>query len=271
MNNPTIIGTIAGDIIGSVYEFCPARQHDFRLFHDHSTYTDDSIMTIAVAEWLLNDHSHSSETLIWIMQKWGQRYPDPYGAYGSMFSHWLQEESPRPYNSWGNGSAMRVSAVGFACDDLEEVIKIAEITASVSHNHPEGIKGAQATAAAIFLARSGQTKAQIRYYIEKTFGYDLSRTCADLMTAGYHFEASCQKTVPESIITFLDSSDYEDAIRRAVYLGGDADTMGAITGGIAAAYYKVIPDDIAYTALKRLSEDLRSVVDRFNATFAKAG
>ncbi len=262
--NDTILGAIVGDTVGSVYEFNPTKNYGFRLFHDDSIYTDDSIMTIAVAQWLLDDPNQTPQRLVEIMQDWGRRYPDPYGAYGGMFSQWLETDNPQPYNSWGNGSAMRVSPVGFFFDTLEETLRVAEISASVSHNHPEGIKGAQATAAAIFLARQGKSKEEIRDYITTAFGYDLSRSYEKIKD-GYHFESSCQETVPQSLIAFLESKDFEDAIRLTVALGGDADTMGAITGPIAAAYYKGIPENMRSETLRRLPADILEILNRFTA------
>ena len=225
-------GAIAGDIIGSVYEFDNIKTTDFPLFTDESDYTDDTIMTVAVADWLLNGGD-----LVKVMQQYSAEYPCPMGGYGGRFSYWLMEENPLPYNSWGNGSAMRVSAVGWKFDSLEKTLEVAKETAIVSHNHPEGIKGAQATAAAIYLARSGKSKQEIKQYIETVFSYDLDRTCDDIRP-DYSFDVSCQGTVPEAIIAFLDSSDFEHAIRLAVSLGGDSDTLACITGGIAEANLK---------------------------------
>ena len=210
-----LCGAIAGDIIGSRYEFFPHKDTNFPLFHnEYSDYTDDTVLTIANADWLI-----SSNCLLGIMQDYGKRYPT--AGYGGMFKRWLREEAPKPYNSWGNGSAMRVSPVGWAFDTLEETLEAAKQSAEITHNHPEGIKGAQATAACIFLARTGNSKEEIKEYIEKTFGYNLSRTCDEIRPT-YQFDGSCQGTVPESIIAFLDSTDFESAIRLTVSLGGDA-------------------------------------------------
>lgn len=266
MKRPCIWGAIAGDIIGSTYEFHPTHDYDFQLLPAHSTFTDDSVMTIAVADWLLNFPDLNKGALVAIMQKWGHRYP--YIGYGGMFAKWLRNENPLPYNSWGNGSAMRVSPVGFAFESLKDTLLAAEISASVTHNHPEGIKGAQATAAAIFLARTGKSKAEIRDYIESTFGYDMHRTWEQLLAAHYKFDCSCRGSVPESLITFLDSSGFEDAIRSAISLGGDADTMAAIAGSVAGAYYDDIPDQIAHAVATLLPEDLSEVVDRFCKRFS---
>ncbi len=266
MKNPTILGAICGDTIGSVYEFDPTKNYQFELLRSDMSYTDDSIITVAVADWIIHDQSLSHALLVKAMRWYGQKEPCPMGSYGGGFMNWLFSEDPKPYGSWGNGSAMRVSAVGFAFDTLEETLRVAKISAEVTHNHPEGIKGAQATAAAIFMARNMATKVEIRDYIEQTFGYDLHRSYVDVKKS-YHFEGSCQKTVPEAIIAFLESKDYVDAIRLAVALGGDADTIGAITGAIAAAYYREIPDEIVEFTLKRMPEHLRIVVDAFNLKY----
>ncbi|MCQ2237347.1 MAG: ADP-ribosylglycohydrolase family protein [Bacteroidales bacterium] len=259
---PSLMGAIIGDMVGSIYEFNPIKTKDFPLMSQGMDYTDDTIMTIAVADWLMHDEAHSKETLVDTMRKWGQKYPNPMGAYGGSFSSWLTSKDPQPYNSWGNGSAMRVSAVGYWSESLEECLELAKTTAEVTHNHPEGIKGAQATAAAIFLARNGHTLKDIKEYIESTFGYDLSRTCDEIRKT-YHFDPSCQGTVPESIIAVLESTDYEDAIRTVVSLGGDADTMGAITGAIAYAQYKGISRELDQFAKDKLPEDILDIVFEF--------
>lgn len=254
-----IIGAIAGDIIGSYYEFYPMKSTIFPLFNGSSShFTDDTIMTVANADWLL-----TGDSLLGIMQDYGNRY---HSSYGSLFYQWLREDNPQPYNSWGNGSAMRVSPVGWAFDTLEETLDAAKRSAEVTHNHPEGIKGAQATAACIYLARTGKSKQKIKEYIETTFGYNLSRTCDEIRPT-YYFNESCQSTVPESIIAFLESTDYENAIRLTISLGGDADTMGAITGGIAEAYYREIPLFIREEVLKRLPNEFIDIMQRFYETF----
>ena len=263
IKHPYLLGTIAGDTIGSIYEFNPTKDYDLFLINNNMEYTDDSILSIAVAEWLMDDSSHSKEKLIERLQYWARKYRDPMGSYGNMFYQWIFSENPEPYNSWGNGSAMRVSAVGFAFDTMEETRKVARISAEITHNHPEGIKGAEATAAAIFMARKGNTKEEIRKYITTEFGYPLDFTYHDIH-ASYGFEASCQQTVPQSIVAFLDSKDYEDAIRMTISLGGDADTMGAITGAIAFAYYKEMPTEMGKFVLSKLPDDLKAVVERFD-------
>ena len=254
MEENLILGAIAGDIIGSAYEFYSTKDYNFLLLSDSSTYTDDTVMTVANADWLL-----TRDALKGIMLDYGNRYT---AGYGGWFYGWLLNENPQPYNSWGNGSAMRVSPVGWAFGTLEETLEAAKQSAEVTHNHPEGIKGAQATAACIYWARKGKTKQQIKEYVEALFGYDLSRTCDEIRPT-YEFEPSCQKTVPESIIAFLESTDFESAIRLAVSLGGDADTMGSITGGIAEAFYGGVPEHIRKEVLKRLPDEFIEVMEKF--------
>ena len=260
MEKKLILGAIAGDIIGSTYEFNSTKNYDFQLLSDSSVYTDDTVMTIANADWLV-----TCDSLKGIMLDFGNRYT---AGYGGWFMGWLWSENPQPYNSWGNGSAMRVSPVGWAFDTLEETLVAARQSAEVTHNHPEGIKGAQATAACIYWARKGKTKEQIREYVEALFGYNLNRTCDEIRPI-YEFEPSCQKTVPESIIAFLESTDFESAIRLAVSLGGDADTMGAITGGIAEAFYGGVPEHISKEVLKRLPDEFIEVMQRFYLKFVE--
>ena len=258
-----MLGAIVGDTVGSIYEFENTKDYNFQLFNRCSGYTDDSIMSMAVAYWLLKDPEHRYETLEEAMVTFAKNCPCPNGGYGEMFYVWLfmpwnldamcpmsyddadepLYESPAgrvPYNSWGNGAAMRVSAVGWFFDTLEETERVARISAEITHNHPEGIKGAQATAAAIWMARNGKSKADIKAYIESKYGYDLNRTW-EYLNKTYDWDSSCQGTVPEAIIAFLESDSFEDAIRKAVSMGGDSDTLACITGGIAEAYYKEIP------------------------------
>ena len=256
-----LLGAIAGDVIGSVYEFRPFKGTDFNLFWDSSEYTDDTVMTVANADWLL-----TGDSLLGIMQDYGNRYPT--AGYGGMFYNWLKSRDPKPYNSWGNGSAMRVSPVGWAFDTLEETLEAAKQSAEVTHNHPEGIKGAQATAACIWMARTGKSKQEIKEYVENTFGYELSRTCDEIRPA-YKFDVTCQGSVPESIIAFLESTDYESAIRLTVSLGGDADTMGAITGGIAEAFYGEVPEHIRKEVVKRLPTEFIEIMQRFYQKFVE--
>ena len=260
-----MIGALLGDMIGAPYEFDRgAKTMDFPLFSKHSEFTDDSVMTIAVAEALLDTLGQPAEditaALVASMQKWGKKYPN--AGYGGMFIRWLYEKNPKPYGSFGNGSAMRVSPAGWLFDDIETTRHMAALTASVSHDHPEGIKGAEAIASAIFLARSGNSKDDIKDYIVNEFGYDLSRTC-DEIRPGYHHVETCQETVPEAITAFLEGQDFEDVIRTAVSLGGDCDTLTCIVGSMAEAFYGV-PDEIAAQCRKRLPEDINAVLDRFN-------
>jgi ADP-ribosyl-[dinitrogen reductase] hydrolase len=262
MKKVSIIGAIAGDVIGSIYEFNPTKNYNFRLLDERMEITDDSIMTIAVADWVLHDSLLSSDGLVNKMRTEGQKRLWPMGGYGGNFLLWLACKNPQPYNSWGNGSAMRVSACGFTFDTIEKTLEAAKKSAEVTHNHPEGIKGAQATAAAIFMARNGARKEDIRTYITQTYGYDLARTCNDIRPK-YEHMSSCQETVPQAIIAFLDSKDFEDAIRLTVSLGGDADTMGTITGAIAAAYYREIPDEIYDFVISKIPDDLKDIVMEF--------
>ena len=268
-----MLGAIIGDTVGSVYEFNNIKIIDFPLFSIGSNYTDDSIMTMAVADWLLRDPSHGMDTLEASLLSFAKKYPCPKGGYGGGFSKWLfhpdwlgdygsrdaKSGTRHPYNSWGNGSAMRVSAVGWMFDTLEETEHVAELSAAITHNHPEGIKGAQSTAAAIFLARNGKSKDEIKDYITHRFGYNLSRTCDEIRPV-YGWDGSCQGTVPEAMVAFLDSTDFESAIRLAVSLGGDSDTLACITGGIAEAFYKEIPDDIVNTEWNLLPDDFKEII-----------
>lgn len=259
-------GAILGDIIGSPFEFDRGdKTKDFKLFSRRSHFTDDSVMTLAVCEALLKvgqdvTVKEIENAVISSMQSWGRRYP--HAGYGGYFRRWLTARHPEPYNSYGNGSAMRVSAVGWLYDSLEKTRTVAKATANVTHNHPEGIKGAEATASAIFMARNGSSKEEIKKYIENEFHYDLNRTLNEIRP-GYHMDETCQKTVPEAIIAFLEAKDFEDAIRNAVSLGGDTDTLGAITGSIAEAYYG-IPEWLITECRKRINKDMRIVLDDFN-------
>lgn len=259
MNHDILLGAVAGDTIGSRYEFAPIKRKDFTIDWHDCHFTDDSVMTIATAEWLL-----TSNDLVTTMLRWGHKYP--HIGYGGMFRRWLYQDNPQPYGSWGNGSAMRVSPVGWAFDSLEETLHYAKISAVVSHNHHHAIAGAQATAASIFMARTGRSKEEIRQYVENTFGYDLHRTCDDIRPS-YHFDSSCQGSVPESIIAFLDSTDYENAIRLAISLGGDADTMAAIAGSIAEAYYGQIPQAIIDGTKAQLPTEGQAVLELFYQRF----
>lgn len=254
-----MIGAIAGDIIGSVYEAHPVKTEDFPLFSPGCRFTDDTVMTVATADSILTGKGYAAA-----YKEWGRLFP--HAGYGGMFRQWLRNNNSRPYNSFGNGSAMRVSPVGFAFDTLDKVLEEAKKSAEVTHNHPEGIKGAQATAAAIFLARTGKGKKEIKDYIETTFDYDLSATLAEIRP-GYRFDPTCQGSVPQAIIAFLESSTYEDAVRKAISLGGDTDTQACITGGIAQAYYKTIDDHIIKKVRALLDARLLDVVDSFSAKY----
>jgi len=254
-----MLGAIAGDIIGSVYEHQPLKTIDFPLFHSHSRFTDDTVMTLAVARAIMLRSDYGRE-----MKSLGRIYPQ--AGYGGNFKKWLNEDEIRPYGSWGNGSAMRVSPVGFAFDTEEDVLREAKQSAEISHNHPEGIKGAQAVALAILLARKGSSKSEIRERISRDFSYDLNRTVESIRPT-YRFDVSCQGSVPEGIIAFLDSVDYQDAVRKAVSLGGDSDTLACIAGGIAQAYYKEIPAEIILGAKERLPESLWSIVGKFQKQY----
>ena len=263
-------GAILGDIIGSPYEFDRgSKSKDFPLFSKHSTFTDDTVMTLAVADALLD--AQPDADLEWIrnrlirgMQRFGEAYP--HAGYGGMFRHWLRAKDPQPYGSYGNGSAMRVSSVGWLYNDLDTVRRMARLSAEVTHNHPEGIKGAEATASVIFLARTDSTKAEIKAYIEENFHYDLSRTC-DEIRPDYHHVESCQETVPEAITAFLEGQSFVDVIRMAVSLGGDCDTLTCIAGSMAEAFYGV-PEELKAECRKRLSEDLLEVLQRFDTVFS---
>ena len=258
-------GAILGDIIGSPFEFDRGdKTKDFKLFTRRSHFTDDSVMTLAVCEALLKVGQDAAvkeieDAVISSMQSWGRRYP--YEGYGGYFRHWLTARHPEPYNSFGNGSAMRVSAAGWLYNSLEKTRVVAKATANVTHNHPEGIKGAEATASAIFMARNGSSKEEIKKYIENEFHYDLNRTL-DEIRPSYHMDETCQRTVPEAIIAFLEAKDFEDAIRNAVSLGGDTDTLGAITGSIAEAYFG-ISETLISECKNRINKDMRDVVDAF--------
>lgn len=257
-------GAILGDMIGAPYEFDRgAKVKDFPLFSAGSHFTDDSVMTVAVAEALMatlgKDEKVVKMVLIDAMQRWGRKYPD--AGYGARFQLWLEKINPNPYGSYGNGSAMRVSAAGWLYDSLEETRRVARWTAEVTHNHPEGVKGAEAVASAIFLARTGAEKAVIRDYVVTNFGYDLSRSCDEIRPTYSHVE-SCQETVPEALTAFLEGEDFEDVVRTAVSLGGDCDTLTCIAASIAEAFYGV-PENLVSECRTRLPEEMLAVVDRF--------
>lgn len=263
-----MIGAILGDIIGSPYEFDRGdKVKDFTFFEKGAGFTDDSVMTVAVAEAIMEvgadtDEENMKAAFAKSMQKWGRIYP--FAGYGGMFARWLLSPDPKPYGSFGNGSAMRVSSVGWFYDSLERTEEVAGWSAAVSHNHEEGIKGAKATAGVIYLARNGADKEEIRKYVTENYHYDLDRTL-DQIRPDYHMDATCQGTVPEAVIALLEGVDYEDVIRGAISLGGDTDTLGAIAGAMGEAMFEV-PDSLATEIDKRLPDDMRSVVKEFHET-----
>ena len=251
-----LYGALGGDVIGSRFEWHNLKSKDFELFGDRCRFTDDTVMTVATADALLHRIDYVSA-----YRKWGDRYP--HAGYGGRFRHWLNSETPRPYNSWGNGSAMRVSPVGFFLDSADEVLAEAKRSAEVTHDHPEGIKGAQAAALAVFMARKGGSKAEIKAEMESRFGYDLSSQDLDDIRPGYSFDVSCTGTLPVALLAFLESKNYEDAIRSAVSVGGDSDTIAAITGGIALAFYRTMDGETARGIEERLDDKLRDICREF--------
>ena len=254
-----MFGVIAGDVIGSRFEWAPIKTIDFPLFHPLCSFTDDTVLTVATASALLRGTPFDQAYL-----DFGRRYPK--AGYGGNFHKWLAATEPRPYHSYGNGSAMRVAPVGWACADEQGVLREAKRSAEVTHDHPEGVKGAQATALAVFMARGGASKDEIRAGIATRFGYDLDRT-VDQIRPTYYFDVTCQGTVPEALIAFFESRDYESAVRLAVSLGGDSDTLAAITGGVAQAFYRVVPNAIVEEVRGRLPEEFREIVDEFEGRF----
>jgi ADP-ribosylglycohydrolase len=261
-----MLGAIAGDVIGSVCEGDNVRSVDFGpLFQRFSRPTDDTVLTCAVAEWVLRG---AGDDLPDRLKSWFRQFP--YAGYGGTFIKWASSSTRSPYNSWGNGSAMRVSPVGYAFDTLEQTLELAQRSAEVTHNHREGIKGAQATAACVYLARTGACKAEIRELIEGRFGYDLSRRLDDVRP-GYGFDVSCQGSVPEAILAFLEWEDWEDAVRKAISLGGDSDTIACIAGGIAAAFYGGVPCEIRAEVEVRLPPQMRAILTDFLLSFPSAG
>lgn len=257
-----MLGAIAGDVIGSLHEFAGTKTREFELFEPGCSFTDDSVLTVAVAEWLLDGGD-----LAGLFHRYARSFPR--AGYGGMFHAWVMKGSREPYGSYGNGAAMRVSPVGFAFSTLEETLAYAERSSAVTHDHPEGIRGARATAAAVFLARHVRDREEIRSRLEALSGYDLRFRLDDIRPA-YEFDETCAGTVPEAIVAFLESADFEDAIRNAISLGGDADTLACITGGIAEAYYGGVPPLLASETLARLDPGLRSVVERFRDRFVPA-
>lgn len=259
MNSPKqplkLIGAIAGDIIGSVYEKHNIKTTEFPLFTERSRFTDDTVLTLATAAKLINNSNYVKE-----YQYFGRKFPK--AGFGPDFKTWISSEDPKPYNSYGNGSAMRVSPVGFAFETIGDALKEAKRSAEITHNHPEGIKGALAVASAVFLANNRSTKDEIKNYIESNFNYNLNRRIFDIR-ALYTFDISCQGSVPEAIIAFLESTDFENAIRLAISIGGDSDTIASITGAISEAYYNVIPEEIEKNVIQLLPDDLINLLIDF--------
>ena len=262
-----MLAAIIGDTVGSVYEWHNIKSTEFPLFAPNSTFTDDTVMTIAVAHELMNaafaNRDLSQSELVKLMKSYGRMYPE--AGYGGRFYRWLNSPYPKPYNSFGNGSAMRVSPVAWVSDDLNEVENLAKQTAEVTHNHPEGIRGAQAIAGCILLARQGASNAAIRAYAEEVHGYDLGFTLDEIRPT-YTFDVTCQGSVPQAIVAFLESTDFENAVRLAISIGGDSDTIAAMTASIAQGRYG-IPDEIARETARRLPQHLLSVVTRFSDRF----
>lgn len=256
-----MIGAIAGDIIGSIYEWNNIKTKDFVLFSDSSVFTDDSVLTIALADSILTGKPYVENLKTFFRQY-------PHAGFGGSFIQWAQAPDSTPYNSWGNGAAMRISPAGYAYNDLDTVMEKAKEFTRITHNHPEGIKGGQAVAAAVFLARTGRTKADIRDFTETRFQYDLSNH-VDEIRPEYTFDVSCQGTVPQAIRAFLDSTSFEDAVRTAVSLGGDSDTLACITGGIAQAFYGGVPEFIQTKVYAILDDRLGMITREFMERFCE--
>lgn len=252
----TIVGAIAGDVIGSVYEWNNIKSTNFSLLHEKSRFTDDTVLTIAVADAILHQKDYAQT-----IKEYALKYPN--AGYGARFRNWFLSDSTEPYGSYGNGSAMRVSPVGFAFNTMDETLKQAKMSAEVTHNHPEGVKGAQAVAASIYLARTGESKSDIIEYLDKTFQYNLNFSLDEIRPA-YTFDVSCQGSVPQAIKAFLESHDYESAVRLAVSIGGDSDTIACIAGGIAAAFYNDIPEFIIEKLNNILPKELIEIINEFN-------
>jgi ADP-ribosylglycohydrolase len=256
-----MLGAIIGDIVGSAYEFLPAQHQDFPLFTAQSTYTDDTVLTIAIAASLLENTAYATS-----LKHFGRKYPSV--GYGKTFLHWLHSDSIAPYGSYGNGSAMRVSPIGFACHSIDEVLDAAYQSAAVTHNHPEGIKGAQATALAIYLARTGTTKQDIQTEIVQRFQYKIETDLQNIARK-YQFSTACQYSVPESLSAFLAADDFESSLRNAILLQGDADTMACIAGGVAQSFYQHLPDDLVKEAYARLPEEFINIIQCFEKKFGR--
>ncbi len=254
-----MIGAIIGDVVGSTYEFNNTKNYNFELLTPRSAFTDDTVMTMAVAQWLMDDPGHHHRTLVDLMQRFGHDYPGR--GYGGRFAQWLHYRKTEPYNSLGNGSGMRVSPVGYYAKTLEQALELARVSAEVTHNHPEGVKGAQAIAACIFMARAGYDKSDIRAFVKARFGYDLDRRIADVRQT-YHFDETCPGSVPEAIICFLEGNTFEEVLRLAVWLGGDTDTVACMACSIAAAVYPV-PNELACKVFGLLDDRMRDIVKEF--------
>jgi ADP-ribosylglycohydrolase len=257
-----LIGAIAGDIIGSVYEHHNIKVVDFPLFNPGCRFTDDTVLTVAIADAILSGSGYAGK-----LREYCLLYPER--GYGPGFRRWAVAGRSTPYNSKGNGSAMRVSSIGSAFGTLEEVLRESKRSAEVTHNHPEGIKGAQAVASAVFLARTGTSKEDMKAYIRETFEYDLSEPIDSIRTH-YGFDVTCAGSVPQAITAFLESEGYEDAIRKAISIGGDSDTIACIAGAIAEAFYRGVPQNIADFALSKLDDTLRNVIAAFRQTYRGA-
>ena len=251
-----MLGAIIGDVLGSSFDCYPMKTKKFELLDNKSHFTDDTVMTAAVADSIMNE-----VTYVESLQKWGRKYPR--AGYGSWFRKWIHQDDPKPYNSFGNGSAMRCSSVGWFFDDQEAVLEEAKKSAEITHNHPEGIKGAQAVSLGVMLGRMGSTKTEIQDKLESLFDYDLSQKL-DHIRPNYRFDVTCQGSVPQAIISFLESEDFEDAIRNAISLGGDADTQACIAGALAEGYYMNIPDQIKEFVLMRITPDILDVLHQLH-------
>ena len=251
-----MLGAIAGDILGSIHEFHPIKTKNFDLLNSECVFTDDTVMTAAVADSLMNKIPYVES-----LQMWGRKYPR--AGYGGWFSKWIDSDFPKPYNSFGNGSAMRCSSVGWLFEDEGSVLEEAKKSAEITHNHPEGIKGAQAVALGVMLCRQGSTKLEIQEKLEDLFDYDLSQTM-EQVKFNYSFDVTCQGSVPQAITAFLESEDFEDAIKNAISLGGDADTQACIAGALAEAFYMNIPDQIKEFVLTRITPDILDVLHQLH-------
>jgi ADP-ribosylglycohydrolase len=253
-----MLGAIIGDVCGSVYEWHNMKTEQpetIPLDNPKCHFTDDTVLTVAVAEACLGDKNYTKA-----LKSWGRKYPR--AGYGGRFRKWLADAGDAPYNSFGNGSAMRVSSIGWYFETLDYTLAEAKRSAEATHNHPEGIKGAQSVAGAIFMGRTGKSKDDIREWIKRSFGYDLDRSSKDIRP-GYSFDETCQDSVPEAIIAFLESADFEDALRLSISLGGDSDTIACITGSMAEAFYGGVPDRLWEFAKSKLDPDMLAVVERF--------